>query len=430
MPTDRARQLWDRVRERPARPLAPPDSYPHADIAAMLRELGLALVEVMQPTQLVRARVHKAALAYTTAPVRVVALPTVLLIQVGTTAFEVDVTGRTTDQLNIADRVDHITRLIEAGAITPTSALQELARARRMPPRFPAWVRILGYVITTLGFGMIMNPTWASLWGHALLGAVVGVILVAAEQFPSLNAIAPTLAATAVTVLATWFVADAANDGLLRVIAPALVALLPGMALTVGAMELASSSIIAGSSRLIYGAVQTMLLVFGVSLGIAVAGRIPPQAPSAQLGPWAFYAAIVVAAVGLYLFLSAPPGSLLWLTAAIGVALIGQRLGGLFLSSAHAGALGAALVLPFAIVASRLKTAPTAMVMLLAAFWALVPGALGFESLSAVVSGGSHDIEALSRTVGAVFSIALGTLVSWSILDAIGSRRRLADDDD
>ena len=67
MPTDRARQLWDRVRERPARPLAPPDSYPHADIAAMLRELGLALVEVMQPTQLVRARVHKAALAYTTA---------------------------------------------------------------------------------------------------------------------------------------------------------------------------------------------------------------------------------------------------------------------------------------------------------------------------------------------------------------------------
>ena len=60
---------------------------------------------------------------------------------------------------------------------------------------------------------------------------------------------------------------------------------------------------------------------------------------------------------------------------------------------------------------------------------ALVPGALGFESLSAVVSGGSHDIEALSKTVGAVFSIALGTLVSWSILDAIGSRRRLADDD-
>ena len=200
MRTDRLRQLWDRVRDKPARPLEPPDSYEHAEIAAMLRELGLALVEVMTPTQLVRARVHKAGLAYTTAPVRVVALPTILLIQVGSTAFEVDVTGRSTDQLNIADRVDHITRLAEAGAITPANALQELSRARRMPPRFPAWVRILGYVITTLGFGMIMNPTWASLWGHALLGAVVGVILVAAEQFPSLNAIAPTLAATAVTV--------------------------------------------------------------------------------------------------------------------------------------------------------------------------------------------------------------------------------------
>ena len=86
-------------------------------------------------------------------------------------------------------------------------------------------------------------------------------------------------------------------------------------------------------------------------------------------------------------------------------------------------------MLPFAVLAARLKTAPTAMVMLLAAFWALVPGALGFESLSEVVAGGTRDVEALSKTVGAVFSIALGTLVGWSVLDAIGSRRRLADDD-
>ena len=49
-------------------------------------------------------------------------------------------------------------------------------------------------------------------------------------------------------MLATWFVADAANDGLLRVISPPLVAMLPGMALTIGSMELASSEIVAGAS--------------------------------------------------------------------------------------------------------------------------------------------------------------------------------------
>ena len=74
-------------------------------------------------------------------------------------------------------------------------------------------------------------------------------------------------------MLATWFVADAANDGLVRVIAPALVAILPGLALTVGAMELAASEIIAGATRLVYGVVQLMLMVFGVAIGMAVAGR-------------------------------------------------------------------------------------------------------------------------------------------------------------
>ncbi len=403
--------------------MAPPDTYDETEVAAMLRELGIALIEVVQPTQLVSTRLQNVARRYTTKDVRVVVLPTILLIQVGTVGYEIDITTRATSQLDHAGRVDDIARLAAAGAIAPADAVRALAETRATPPRFSAPVTVIGYVITTLGFGMIINPTWASLWGHAFLGLVVGVIVLAARPFPALSAIVPTVAAAAVTILATWFVADAANDGLLRVIAPALVAILPGLALTVGAMELAGSSIIAGSTRLVYGIVQLMLMVFGVALGMAVAGRVAPQQPSPQTGPWAFYAAILVIGVGLYIYLSAPRGSLVWLTAAVAVALLGQKFGQLFLSPAHAGALGAALVLPFAVLASRLRQAPTTMVMALAAFWALVPGALSFESLSEAATGGTADIATLGTTVGAIFSIALGTLVSWSVLTTIGSRR-------
>ena len=109
------------------------------------------------------------------------------------------------------------------------------------------------------------------------------------------------------------------------------------------------------------------------------------------------------------------------MTVAVAVALLGQKFGGLFVSSAHAGALGAALVLPFALLAAQLKTAPPALVMLVAAFWALVPGALSFESLSAAAEEGPSSFTAILSAGGAVFSIALGTLVSWSFLTAIGS---------
>lgn len=394
-----------------------------AEVAAMLRELGIALLECEQPTQLVEARLLTIARQYTRQTVRAVVLPTALVVQVGTVAYEVETVVKPTTQLNLAGRIDAIAELAEVGAITPADATREAATARTTPTRFGPVTTVIGYIITTLGFGMVINPTWASLWGYIFLGAVVGVIVMLGRPFPALNAVLPTAAAAVVTMLATWFVADAANDGLLRVISPPLVAMLPGLALTIAAMELASSHVISGSSRLIYGVAQLGLLVFGVGLGIHVAGRVAPQPPSPQMGVWSLYVAVVVISIGLYIYLSAPKGSLLWLMAAIAVALLGQALGGLFLAPTHSGAVGAFLVVPFAMLAARIKTSPPAIVMMLAAFWALVPGALSFESLGEAAAGGGYtDIATLGTAVAAIFSIALGTLVGWSVLEAIRNR--------
>lgn len=420
-----AQRCWRAIRKEVPDPIADPadpELHDETEVAAMLRELGIALVEVEQPTQLVTARLLEIARRYTTATARVAVLPTMLVVQVGSVAYEVDTSRQSTTQLNLAGRIDDIAALAEVGAITPADAISAVAAARKMRPRFGPVTTVLGYTITTVGFGMVINPTWASLWGYVFLGLVVGAIVMLGRPFPSLGPVVPTLAAMIVTMLATWFVADAANDGLLRVISPALVAMLPGLSLTIGAMELASAEIISGASRLAYGITQLGLLVFGVGLGMHVAGRVAPQQPSAQMGGWALYAAVVVIGVGLYIYLSAPHGSLAWLIAAVGVALIGQKVGGLFLSPSHSGAVGAFLVVPFAMLAARIRTAPPAIVMMLAAFWALVPGALSFESLSEAATGGTADVGTLGVTVAAIFSIALGTVLGWSVFNTINTR--------
>jgi uncharacterized membrane protein YjjP (DUF1212 family) len=414
----RAHRVWQSVRKDTPVALSDPDSHDDGEVAAMLRELGIALLEVEQPTQLVVGRLIKIGANYTRHKVRVVALPTALVIQVGSVGYEVEVSNRATIQLDLAGRIDDLADLASVGAITPADAIIAVAAARTMKPRFGAIVTIIGYAVTTVGFGMVINPTWAALPAYLFLGLVVGGVVLLGRPFPSLNPILPTLSAALVTMLATWFVADAANDGLLRVISPPLVAMLPGMSITIGSMELASSEIVAGASRLIYGVTQLMLLVFGVALGMHVAGRVEPQDPSPQMGSWALYAAIVVVALGLYVYLSAPPGSLLWLMAAIGVALVGQQVGSLALPASYSGAVGASLVVPFAMLASRLKTSPPAIVLMLAAFWALVPGALSFVSLSEAATGGPATVTTLGTTVAAVFSIALGTLTGFSVFHA------------
>jgi uncharacterized membrane protein YjjP (DUF1212 family) len=421
----RARRTWRSLRKESPEALSDADSHDDAEVAVMLRELGIALLEVEQPTQLVTGRLIHIAAHYTRHTVRVVALPTALVVQVGSVAYEVEVSNRSTIQLDLAGRIDDIADLASVGAISPADAIVAVRAARTMQPRFGPVVTTIGYAVTTIGFGMVINPTWAALPGYLFLGLVVGAVVQLGRPFPSLNPILPTLSAMVVTMLATWFVADAANDGLLRVIAPPLVAMLPGMSLTIGSMELASSEIVAGASRLIYGVTQLMLLVFGVALGTHIAGHVAPQQPSMQMGEWALYAAIVVVAIGLYVYLSAPKGSLLWLIAAIGVALVGQQVGGLALPPSYSGAVGASLVVPFAMLASRIKSSPPAIVMMLAAFWALVPGALSFEGLSEAASGGPATVETLGQTVAAVFSIALGTLAGFSIFHSFRRPTRI-----
>ena len=130
----------------------------------------------------------------------------------------------------------------------------------------------------------------------------------------------------------------------------------------------------------------------------------------------------MVVGIGLYIYLSAPPASLLWLIAAIGVAVIAQALAATVLPASHTGFVGAVLEVPFAMWAARIKTSPPAIVMLLAAFRALVPGALSFESAAEVVTGGPGSLAALAVTGSAVLSIALGILVGWSIFQTIDGR--------
>jgi len=420
---DQAQRLWRSIRKETSDAVTEPDAHDEAEVAAMLRELGIALLEVEQPSQQVAARLLTIAPRYTSKAVRVVALPTVLVIQVGRVGYEVDTSTHATLQLDLAGRIDDIAELATVGGITPPDAIAAVSAARAMRPRFGPVATIAAYAVTTVGFGMTIDPTWAALPGYLFLGLVVGAIVMLGRPFPALNPVLPTLCAMIATILATLFVADAANDGLVRVISPALVAILPGMALTIGAMELASSAIVAGSSRLVYGVAQLGLLVFGVALGTHVAGQVAPQEPSPQMGSWSLYVAVVLVAIGLYVYLSAPKGSLLWLMAAIGVALVGQKVGGMFLSPSHSGAVGAFFVVPFAMVASRIKTSPPAIVMMLASFWALVPGALSFVSLSQAATGGPAGVDTLGSTVAAVFSIALGTLAGFSVYHAVRGER-------
>ena len=98
------------------------------------------------------------------------------------------------------------------------------------------------------------------------------------------------------------------------------------------------------------------------------------------------------------------------------------------MSPTHSGFVGAIVGVPFAMLAARIKTSPPAIVMMLAGFWSLVPGALSFEAVGQAAAGdeaagvAGPSSTSLGATGSAILSIALGTLVGWSLFHTIDSR--------
>ena len=82
----------------------------------------------------------------------------------------------------------------------------------------------------------------------------------------------PVVAATLVSALVFLAVKQGLPVDPLHALVPPLVTFLPGAMLTLGMVELAYGDMVSGSSRLITGFVQLVLLAFGLAAGAVLVG--------------------------------------------------------------------------------------------------------------------------------------------------------------
>ena len=309
----------------------------------------------------------------------------------------------------------------ERGATGPAEGLVELRAIREMRPRHGRVVTVLAYVVLTIGLCLILQPTATDVAIAAALGAVVGTVLLLAHGHSSLTILVPGLCATLVSALSfeavTHGIAD--DPGLRTLIAP-LITFLPGGMLTTATVELASGEMVAGASRLVTGVVQLLLLSFGIVAGAEIAG-LPPQDAVRdiqvnQLGWWAPWLGVLVFGLAAAVFFSAPRGSLPWLLLVLGVAWVGQVLGGEVVSPEVSGFVGALAMTPVALAVARIPGGPPSQVTFLPAFWLLVPGAIGLIGVATVVGDpSSADVGDLIKPMGSILSVALGVLCGVSL---------------
>lgn len=296
-----------------------------------------------------------------------------------------------------------------AGRRSPREVLAELEALERAPPRFGQWARAAAYLGASVSAARFFGAGANDLAAAALCGLVVWLVdRLAARSSAvarSFDMLAAAAVAAVVMALASWW----GGIETYTVTISGLIVLVPGLSLTTAISELALRHLVAGTSRLM-GALMTFLqLGFGVALGRMVGLALPPGAPPDGTHVQSFVtlaAALLLAPASFAILLQARARDLGWVLFASTLAYLGTRQGAVWMGPELGAFLGAFLLAVCANLYGRTFRRPSA-ILLLPGLLMLVPGSLGFRSLSALME---RDV------LGGVSTAIAVALVSTSLV--------------
>jgi uncharacterized membrane protein YjjP (DUF1212 family) len=407
---------------------------PPRDPGALLEflvRLGQAYLASGEQTALVELYLRRVAGACGMYRSRVVALSTALFITVHDGRDEHVTLAEAPTQVLRLDQIAEVYTLGESaqhGEVTPGQGLERLTELLRKAPRFGPVVVVVGHAILSVGVAMVLMPALRNLAAAALLGAIVGAVKAFNRDRSVLDAPLSVVAAGLVSLLVFLAMRYGLPVDPQYALVPPLVTFLPGAMLTFGMVELAYGDMVSGSSRLITGVVQLVLLAFGLAAGAVVVGYRPENLADASFesvaAPWdvvAPWAGVVVFWIGVYLTFSAPRNSLWWMLLVLLAAFAAQQLTAGLLGKEPSGFLGMLVATPLGYLIEKRFKGPPSMVTFLPSFWLLVPGALGLLTVKRLL-GDPTRLDGLMSVAFALASIALGTLVGASLYKWLSER--------
>ncbi|HET9314353.1 MAG TPA: threonine/serine exporter family protein, partial [Vicinamibacteria bacterium] len=315
---------------------------------------------------------------------------------------------------------------VAEGGIDPAEGARRIDAALAAPAPYPAWLATLCFAVTSAAAARFFGGGVGEIAASAMVGLVVGLLSLLAERLAPLGRVFEAVAAVTSALLATL---AGRYLGPLSIYIPTLagiIVLVPGFTLTVAVTELATRNLVSGTARMA-GAAGTFLAIgFGVALGTrlgaALVGDLPAVRP-ASLPLWTEWIALLLAPLALTVLLRAPLRDLVWIEIAGVLAFAGARVGAVMLGAELGTFVGAFLVAGASNAYARFFDRPSA-IPLVPALLLLVPGALGFRSLSSLIDRQTvSGIEAAFRMTLVAISLAMGLLSGQLLVPPRGVTR-------
>ena len=279
-----------------------------------------------------------------------------------------------------------------------------------------------GSVLTTLAYGLASAAASRFLGGglkevgiSALLGLVIGLLMVLTGKRPALGRVFEPLAAFSVTMLAVLLSFGFGSYAVSNATLAGLIVLMPGLTLTVAITELSTQHLASGTARLSAAFVVFLGMGFGVAIGETITRKLVGGAQLARavaLPDWTIWLALLTMSLAFTVLLRAKARDAVWIVISGALAFTGSQLGATWFGADLGVFVGALTVGIASRLYAQLLDRP-ATITQVPGLLLLVPGSVGFRGLAAlldkqVISG----VDTTFKMILTAVALVAGTLIA------------------
>ncbi len=327
-----------------------------------------------------------------------------------------------TDLGRLAD-VDRIALLVIRGSLSAAEGSRALDGLFLAPAAY-------GPVLTTAAYGAASAAAARFLSGGmteivvaGVIGVVTGVLALLAARARTLARIFEPAAAFVAAVIAGGTAALLTPISVFVAVLAGLIVLIPGLTLTVAMTELATRHLVSGTARLSAALLLFVTILFGVALGgklVQVLFGAAPPAAARGLPVWTEFVALAVAPLAFAILLRAHRRDIPWIIGVGWLAYGGARLGAALLGAELGAFVGAFTVGVVSNLYALLRDRP-AQILLVPGVLLLVPGTIGFRSVSAMLE---RQVVSGIETAFTMVFIATALVAGLLVANVVVPRRR------
>ncbi|OQA33402.1 MAG: hypothetical protein BWY56_02059 [Acidobacteria bacterium ADurb.Bin340] len=310
--------------------------------------------------------------------------------------------------------------LVLQGEVDVAGARARLAALKARPNRYGA-TRVIGaFGLSGLGVARCFEGGWREMLLGALLGLLVGLAVTSLQRRHNLNRLAPLLGGLVSAAGAALLAGLLSPASQAILILCGIIVLVPGLGLLVSMQELGTGNLVSGTARLAGTGLVFVLLAFGVGLGQRMVGTLqPPPMDPVPLPAWTLVPALALTALSFLVVFQGRMEDYGWTLAATVLGWGAARIGTQMLGP-EAGAGLAALVLGSACNLWARRTRRPGATLLLPSLMLILPGSLGFRSLTLMLH--QQPLEGLQAGFQAMV-VTIALMLGLLLANATVSRR-------